>query len=144
LIQRGLIEVSIRRRRAQPGDRLLPGVPAAADRPVAGGDLDLAGELLAGHLFLPAMAVGQDEFEGRWRVAVVGSDVDGEERDGWGAIEPAEQLVQPLTQPVAFLPARPQGGEHLGEHGLEQGGVVGQVGRLDGRHGGGSSGTHTP
>jgi hypothetical protein len=31
-----------------------------------------------------AAVVGQDEFEGRWRVAVVGSNVDGEERDWWG------------------------------------------------------------
>ena len=29
-------------------------------------------------------ATGQDEFEGRWRVGFVGSNVDGEERDRWG------------------------------------------------------------
>jgi hypothetical protein len=33
-----------------------------------------------------AAAVGEDEFEGRWRAGIVVSDVDGEERDRLGGL----------------------------------------------------------
>ena len=62
---------------------------------------------------------------------------------GAWAIQPSEQLVPALARPFALLPARPQGGEYLSEHGLEQSSVVGQVGRIDGGHGCGGGGTHT-
>ena len=44
---------------------------------------------------------------------------------GARAVQPAKQLVQPLAQPFALLPAGPQSSKHLGEHSLEEGGVVG-------------------
>jgi hypothetical protein len=67
----------------------------------------------------------------------------GVEALGAPAEQPAQQLVHALAQAVALLAARLQGRQRLGEHRLEQGGVVGHVGRIDGGDGCGGGRAHT-